>query len=231
VSVAALASGAIDALRDLMLAQRVAVHTELDDGLLRVTGDPSVLQPVLVELCRNEIVHAQPGQRIALRVERHDNHAWVGVLGMGDKPAELSQSAAQHVEATLAAGGGGFMLMPMRGRLTYVAMLPLHPLADVPPPTVPKESIDAARLLDSLIVMAIDDQEEARDALEAVLSASGARVRLASSGTEAIDWLSRTDTRQWPRLLLCDIVLAGEDGHDVVRRLRALEADRNLPPN
>jgi ATP-binding cassette subfamily B protein len=39
-----------------------------------------------------------------------------------------------------------------------------------------------ARLLDSLAVMAIDDQEEARDALEAVLSASGAQVRLASSG-------------------------------------------------
>jgi ATP-binding cassette subfamily B protein len=230
VSVAALVSGAIDALRDLMLAQRVAVHAELTDGQLHVTGDPSVLQSVLVELCRNEIMHAQPGQRIALRVDRHNNHAWVSVPGMVDKPTELSESAAQHIETTLAAAGGGFMLMPVRGRLAYVAMLPLHPLADAPPPTAPQQSPGTARLLDSLIVMAIDDQEEARDALEAVLSASGAQVRLASSGTEAIDWLSRTDTRQWPQLLLCDIVLAGEDGYDVVRRLRALEADRNLPP-
>jgi ATP-binding cassette subfamily B protein len=214
-----------------MLTQRVAAHAELDDAQLRLTGDPNVLQLVLVELCRNEIMHAaRPGQRIVLRIERHGNHAWVSVVGSGDKPTELSQSAAQQMKATLAAAGGGFTLRPLRGRLAYVAMLPLHLLADVAPPTAPEESTDAVNFLDSLTVMAIDDREEARDALEAVLSASGARARLASSGSEAIDWLLRTDTRQWPQLLLCDIVLAGEDGYEIVRRLRALEASRNLPP-
>jgi ATP-binding cassette subfamily B protein len=32
-------------------------------------------------------------------------------------------------------------------------------------------------------------------------------------------------------VLLCDIVLAGEDGYDVLRRLRALEATRHSPLN
>jgi ATP-binding cassette subfamily B protein len=226
VSVAALASAAIDALHDLIVAKRVAVTAELGEAELRVTGDPSVLQPVIVEMCRHEIMQARPGRRIVLRIDRHDNYAWVNVLGMGDKPAELSQSAAQQMEVTLATAGGGFTLMPLRGRLAYVATLPLHPVADAKP----KERADGASSLNTLFVMAIDDQEEARDALEAVLSASGARVQLASSGAEALDWLSRTGTDQWPQLLLCDIVLADEDGYEVLGRLRMLEVERKLPP-
>jgi ATP-binding cassette subfamily B protein len=226
VSVAALASAVIDALHDLIVAKRVAVTANLGEAELRITGDPSVLQPVIVEMCRNEIMQARPGQRIALRIERHDNYAWVNVLGTGDKPAELSQSAAQQMEVTLAAAGGGFTLMPLRGQLAYVAMLPLHPVADAKP----QERADGASPLNTLFVMAIDDQEEARDALEAVLSASGARVQLASSGAEALDWLSRTGTNQWPQLLLCDIVLADEDGYEVLSRLRMLEVERKLPP-
>jgi ATP-binding cassette subfamily B protein len=181
------------------------------------------LQPVIVELCRNEIVRARPGERIALRVERHNNHAWLSVLGMGDRPAELSGPAAQRMEATLAGAGGGFTLMPLRGRLSYVAMLPIHPVADVPPQTAPTIREDDKAPLHDLLVMAIDDQEEARDALEAVLRASGARVQLASSGADAMEWLIRTKTSEWPQLLLCDIVLADEEGYEVLRRIRELE--------
>jgi ATP-binding cassette subfamily B protein len=71
--------------------------------------------------------------------------------------------------------------------------------------------------------MAIDDQEEARDALEAVLGASGARVQVASSGAEALKRLSHAQTNQWPQVLLCDIVLADEDGYEVLRHCERLK--------
>ncbi len=227
VSLATLTSGAVDALHDEIAARHVAVQVELSDSDLRVTGDPGVLQPAIAELCRNEIVQARPGERIVLRVERHNNHAWLNVLGSGDKPAELSASAAQRMEATLASAGGAFTLMPLHGRLAYVAILPLRAVADARPHVAPTLREEGAKPLDDLLVMAIDDQEEARDALEAVLSANGARVRLASSGAEALDWLGRMQTSDWPNLLLCDIVLAGEDGYDVLRRIRALESERS----
>ncbi|CAB3786925.1 ATP-binding cassette domain-containing protein [Paraburkholderia fynbosensis] len=219
VSLATLTSGAVDALHDEIAAQRVALHVELGDNDLRVTGDPSVLQPVIAELCLNEIQQAAAGERIALRVERHNNHAWVSVLGAGGKPAELEESAARRMEATLAAAGGGLTLMPLHGQLAYVAMLPLHAVADV-------REDDGARQIDDLLVMAVDDQEEARDALEAVLSASGARVQLASSGAQALEWLRRTQRNEWPQVLLCDIVLADVDGYEVLHRIRALESER-----
>jgi ATP-binding cassette subfamily B protein len=229
LSLGSLTAGAIGALRDDLAMRRVAVHVELSDHDLRVTGDPSVLQPVIVELCRNEIEQARPGERIALRVERHNNHAWLSMLGMGDKPAELSASVAQRIEATLTNAGGAFTLMSLHGRLTYVAELPLHPVADALSPTSPSAGENDAAPLRGLLVMAIDDQEEARDALDAVLSANGARVRLASSGAEAMAWLGGTVTTAWPLVLLCDIVLAGEDGYDVLRRVRALQRERAIP--
>jgi ATP-binding cassette subfamily B protein len=39
--------------------------------------------------------------------------------------------------------------------------------------------------------------------------------------------LRATDPDRWPDVLLCDIVLAGEDGYDVLRRLRELESERS----
>jgi ATP-binding cassette subfamily B protein len=226
VSLATLSAGAIDALHDEIAARRVAVHVQAGDNDLRVTGDPSVLQPVIAQMCRNEIVRARAGERIALLVERHDNHAWLSVLGQGDQPAELSELAAQRMEATLASAGGGFTLMPLHGRLAYVAMLPLHAVADLRLSVAPDAREAHDRPLDDLLVLAIDDQEEARDALEAVLSASGARVQLASSGAQALEWLTRTEISAWPQVLLCDIVLADEDGYEVLRRIRGLESER-----
>ncbi|PRX26971.1 response regulator receiver domain-containing protein, partial [Paraburkholderia sp. BL18I3N2] len=227
VSLATLAAGVIDGLHDEIAARRVNVITDLGGNDLRVTGDLGVLQPVIVELCRAEIARALPAARIALRAERHNNEVWLSVEGAADKPAELTEAAAQRMEATLASAGGGFTLMPLHGRLTYVAMLPLQPVAGTLPRAVQSLAENGAAPLHDLLVMAIDDQEEARDALEAVLSANGARVRTASSGAQAVAWLSDTPTQEWPQLLLCDIVLAGEDGYEVLRRIRTVESQRS----
>jgi ATP-binding cassette subfamily B protein len=95
-----------------------------------MTGDPTALYPLIADWCRHEIAQASPGQRIALRVDRHNNHAWVSVPGMGDKPAEPSQSTVRRMETALTATGGSFTPVPLHGRLAYVAMLPLRPIAD-----------------------------------------------------------------------------------------------------
>ncbi|QYD67013.1 ATP-binding cassette domain-containing protein [Paraburkholderia edwinii] len=78
--------------------------------------------------------------------------------------------------------------------------------------------------LAGITVLALDDQEEARDALEAVLSASGAHVLLAESGDDVLQLLADTPKRTWPQVFLCDIVLGHEDGYEVLKRLRDLEA-------
>jgi ATP-binding cassette, subfamily B, bacterial len=82
--------------------------------------------------------------------------------------------------------------------------------------------------LAGITVLALDDQEEARDALEAVLSASGAHVLLAASGDDVLELLADTPRHAWPQVFLCDIVLGHEDGYQVLARVRDLEAQQEV---
>ncbi len=232
VSLAALITGAIDALHDDLAASRIAIRPVIAGGDLRVIGDPALLQQLIADLCRNELAQARPSDAIELHTERHNNDAWVSVRGAGETPAELSRTAARQMEAAFAAAGCTFSPMPLGARVAYVATLPLRPVADAQEPSGGPAAAAAqdANALDGLRVMVIDDQEDARDALEAVLSASGAQVVRAATGTEALDWLRQRPRDQWPHALLCDIVLDAEDGYEVLRRLRELEAGASVDP-
>jgi ATP-binding cassette subfamily B protein len=79
-------------------------------------------------------------------------------------------------------------------------------------------------------VLAIDDDEEARDALEAALCANGADVALAASGADAVERLSHAAPSEWPGVVVCDISLGDEDGCDVIARLREMAKARAATP-
>ncbi|MEK6346684.1 MAG: ATP-binding cassette domain-containing protein [Burkholderia sp.] len=231
VSLAALASWVIDALHDDAAARGARILAAPVDAAWRVTADPAELLPPLVGLCRAELARARPGETLTLRLARDRNYAGFSVLGGFDQPVALSDAQAREIEAALAAVGGAFTLTTLDSRPAYVAMLPLRPVADDDAgPAAPQAAVEGAPLA-GRFVMAIDDQEATRDALEAVLGAQGARVQLAASGDEALAWLARTASPDWPQLLLCDIMLADENGHDVLARVRKLEATREVPPH
>lgn len=77
----------------------------------------------------------------------------------------------------------------------------------------------------SLTVLVVDDDQRNRNLLEAYLLADGCRVQLAASGTAALEWLGDAI----PDVVLCDLMMPGMDGFDVMRRLRAEERTRELP--
>jgi ATP-binding cassette subfamily B protein len=54
-------------------------------------------------------------------------------------------------------------------------------------------------------------------------------VALAASGADAVDQLERTVPAQWPGIVVCDIALGEEDGHQIVRRIRQIEQQRGVP--
>jgi ATP-binding cassette subfamily B protein len=83
--------------------------------------------------------------------------------------------------------------------------------------------------LDGVRVLVVDDNEDAREVIAAVLEERGAKVETLSSGSEALARLRSTPPREWPDVLVCDIGLPEEDGYSVVRQLRALEAERGVP--
>jgi ATP-binding cassette subfamily B protein len=77
--------------------------------------------------------------------------------------------------------------------------------------------------------MAIDDQADARESLKLLLELEGTLVLPFGSGLAALDWLEQADASDWPQVLVCDIALGDEDGHQVMRRVRQLEARRGVP--
>ena len=67
--------------------------------------------------------------------------------------------------------------------------------------------------------LVVDDDEDSRLFVSTALKAQGAQVTLASSSAEAFERLRRTP----PDVLVSDIGMPGEDGFELMRRIRALD--------
>jgi signal transduction histidine kinase/ActR/RegA family two-component response regulator len=76
--------------------------------------------------------------------------------------------------------------------------------------------------LDGLRVLVVDDDDDARQMISAVLTLAGAHVRDCGSAGEALKTL-----RQWqPDVMMSDIGMPKEDGYDLIRRVRALPEEQ-----
>lgn len=80
----------------------------------------------------------------------------------------------------------------------------------------------ARTTLDGLHVLVVDDEAEARDFLTFALERYGADVTAVGSAAEAMD-----EIEQWiPSVLVSDIGMSGENGYDLIRKIRKLAAER-----
>jgi CheY-like chemotaxis protein len=87
-----------------------------------------------------------------------------------------------------------------------------------------RPSLDTT-LLRGVQVLVIDDDDEARELLRAVLEYCGAQVVAVESARAGLATL----TRIRPDVILCDLVMPNEDGYALVRALRARESVGNIP--
>jgi CheY-like chemotaxis protein len=71
-------------------------------------------------------------------------------------------------------------------------------------------------------VIIVDDESDARELLVATLERRGAEVIAASSVTEALAALANASSSSMPDVLVSDIGMPGEDGFELIKRVRAL---------
>src|SRR6266536_3191736 len=82
-------------------------------------------------------------------------------------------------------------------------------------------SLETAPRLDGLKILAVDDQRDTLEVIEAILSQCGAAVRTCGDTRAAVRVL-----REWrPDLLVADIGLPEEDGYVLIQQVRNLPAD------
>jgi CheY-like chemotaxis protein len=85
--------------------------------------------------------------------------------------------------------------------------------------------------LAGLSVMIVDDERDAREVLVAMLELRGAEVIAASSAAEAVEALAHATNVSMPDVLVSDIGMPGEDGFDLISKIRAMGPERggNIP--
>lgn len=193
-----------------------------------------------------------------MRLERHHAHARLsiteglqpalgeddpGVLPAGALPMPVVTLDPLALRATVERQGGQFRSEPassVQGP-RHVIEMPLLALSARAPSMLPEQpgnpapttpaalTAPGAGALMGLDILAVDDLPDALESLVLLLSAEGARVAPFRTGSEALAWLADTPASDWPHLVLCDIDLGNEDGHQVVRRIRQLEDERQVP--
>ena len=77
-------------------------------------------------------------------------------------------------------------------------------------------------VLGGVRVLVVDDDDETREFLVALLTGARADVRSAASAAEALTILNWW----WPGVLVSDIGMPGQDGYSLIRAVRELPADR-----
>jgi CheY-like chemotaxis protein len=104
---------------------------------------------------------------------------------------------------------------------TFIVRLPLGGSPERPagPPKV--VAAPEASALAGLRVLVVDDEEDTRDVLATMLSRKGVAVETVGSAAEAL----RALQRRWPDVLVCDIGMPGEDGYQLLARVRALSPE------
>ena len=82
-------------------------------------------------------------------------------------------------------------------------------------------TLENAPRLDGLKILAVDDQRDTLEVIEAILIQCGAEVRTCGDAAGAVEAV-----RTWhPDLLVADIGLPGEDGYSLIQRVRDLPPD------
>jgi two-component system CheB/CheR fusion protein len=116
---------------------------------------------------------------------------------------------------------------------TFTVVLPIpalllppaeaEPAAPSRPPATPLVQAGPPRgkILEGTRVLVVDDEADARDAVVGLLARHGALVRPAASVAEAMAALER----ELPDVLISDLGMPGEDGYELIRRVRLLPAD------
>ena len=80
-------------------------------------------------------------------------------------------------------------------------------------------------VLQGVQILVVDDDDDARDLLHAVLEYCGAQVFAASSTRRALATLDQVR----PHVILCDLVMPGGDGYALVRAVRSRASLDTVP--
>jgi PAS domain S-box-containing protein len=217
---------------------------------INIIGDANRLQQVIWNLLSNAIKFTPDGGRIEVEMKRVGAHVELRVsdTGRGISPEFLPHvfdrfRQAYRTDAGARAGlglgltivqhiieaHGGTVMVESAGvgqGATFTVKLPVAASTPVTIPAVESRQLElkagALPSLSGVRVLVVDDDEDARGVLSAVLGSYGAEVTTATNAAQALEILAADS----PNVLVSDINMPGMDGYELIRRVRAMERER-----
>jgi PAS domain S-box-containing protein len=225
-------------LRSAMEAASLSLALEVPDSPIYVNADEIRLSQAFGNVLSNAIKFTEPGGSIGVGLQREGEEAVVAIAdtGMGIRPDMLEQVFEPFTQdegtGPRERGGLGLGLALVRGLVemhggsvtaasrgagdgaTFTIRLPaVEPGASV---AASRRTPDSTRRCRRVLV--IEDNADAADMIEMLLSSIGHEVEVAYTGADGLAKAAATR----PEVVICDIGLTDMSGLDVAPRLRAL---------
>ena len=255
VDVVNVVLAAVDVVMPTAHAKRIAVRTNLDPRTPSILGDQDRLQQVIWNLLSNALKFTDSGGAIDVRVALNGKFVRIVVseTGHGIEPAFLPHVFERFRQADASSsrrhGGlgvglslvhdlielhGGSVRANSEGEgkgATFTIDLPTAPSQDIDDRSKGEgHQNESMASLAHVRVLLIDDETDARDLSQAVLEQCGADVRAVSSGAEALSALREAPLSLLPHVIVSDLGMPTEDGYQLIRRIRSLDAELGRIP-
>lgn len=246
---------ALETVRPAAEAKNITLEIKENPDVSHISGDPNRLQQVVWNLMSNAIKFTPNDGRVRLEIERIDDFVEIRVkdTGVGIKEEFLPHVFDRFRQADASSirkfGGLGLGLAIVRHitemhggtvevesagenrgstftvRLPLAAALKDEEESELRQTNGGGENPGGARKLslDGLLILVVDDEEDTRQLLVQALTFHGATVVTANSAEEGLQAVEDKN----PDVLVSDIGMPGEDGYSLIRKVRALDDERN----
>ncbi|MFZ5892729.1 MAG: PAS domain S-box protein [Myxococcota bacterium] len=253
VDIARVVDAAIESIRPAALAKGIEIAVHQEPTLASLSGDPTRLQQVVWNLLSNAVKFSSKSGRVEVFVQSADSAIQIRVRDSGRgiaasflpnvfEPFRQEDASPSRTRGGLGLGlaitrqlvelHGGQIVAHSDGEGHGATFTVTLPIAGVEPRSAGSErsvrqfraggAFERPDHIRGLRVLVVDDEEDARRLLALVLEDCGCEITMAGSVEEAM----RRFLEAPPDVLLSDIAMPGEDGYDLIRKVRALPRDQ-----
>ncbi|HYJ11364.1 MAG TPA: ATP-binding protein, partial [Polyangiaceae bacterium] len=253
VDISRVIAAALDSVGPAAAGKGIELAAELEHETPAIVGDPTRLQQIIWNVLSNAIKFSPKGGRVAIRLTTSATSIQISVSDQGKGiaaeflPFVFDAFRQQDASASRVHGGLGLGLAISKqlvelhgGRIeahsegdgqgaVFTISLPISGSpADATKHRSARQFEAGNRFerpahIRGLHVLVVDDDEDARLLIASILEDCGCRVTTAGSVAEA---LARMAAAEPPSVLLSDIGMPGEDGYDLIRKIRTLPRGR-----